>query len=67
MVHQLQNKGIKIRCQTGARILMKYEECRYLVDKAPPGCKPVLLIEQMNFVDVKMEGNDELTTIVIIL
>lgn len=42
---------------------MKYEECRYLVDKAPPGCKPVLSIEQMNFVDVKMEGNDELTTI----
>lgn len=63
IVRQLQDEGIKIRRQTVARILTKYKECGSLADKTPPGRKPVLSIEQMNFVDAKMEENDELTAI----
>lgn len=63
IVCQLQEEGIKIRRQTVARILKKYKDSGSLADKVSNGRKPILSMEQLNFIDAKMEENDELTAI----
>ena len=63
IVRQLQDEGIKIRRQTVARIIKKYNEEGSLADKPASGRKPVLTMEQMTFIDEKMEANDELTAV----
>ena len=63
IVRQLRDEGIKIRRQTVARILKKYNEDGSLADKPASGRKPILTLEQMTFIDEKMEANDELAAI----
>ena len=63
IVRQLQDEGIKIRRQTVARIIKRYKEDGSLADKPPLGRKPILTLEQMTFIDEKMEANDELTAV----
>lgn len=41
-------------------ILKKYKREGIIVDKAGSGRKFILIREQMEFIDVKMEKNDEL-------
>ena len=61
IVRELQDEGINIRRQTVARIIKRYKENGSLADKPAPGCKPILTLEQMTFINEKMEANDELT------
>ena len=61
IVRQLQDEGIKIRRQTVARIIKRYKEDGSLADKPATGRKPILTLEQMTFIDEKIEANDELT------
>lgn len=63
IVRQLQDEGIKIRRQTVARIIKRYNEEGSLADKPASGRKPILTLEQMTFIDEKMEANDELTAV----
>ena len=63
IVRELQEENIRIRRQTVARILKKYKREGTIADKAGPGRKPILTREQMEFIDAKMEENDELTSI----
>ena len=56
IVRQLQDEGIKIRRQTVAKIIKKYNEEGSLADKPASGRKPVLTMEQMTFIDEKMEA-----------
>ena len=44
-------------------ILKEYKSSGSLADKTAPGRKPILLLDQLNFIDAKMEENDELTAI----
>ena len=63
IVRHLHVEGIRIRRQTVARILKRYKEDRSLADKPASGRKPILTLEQMTFIDEKMEANDELTAV----
>ena len=46
IVRQLQDEGIKIRRQTVARILKRYNEDGSLADKPASGCKPILMLNR---------------------
>jgi len=63
IVRQLQDEAIKIRRQTVARNMKRYNKDGSLADKPPLGCKPILTLEQMTFINEKMEANNELTTV----
>lgn len=63
IVRQLKEEGIKIRRQTVARIIKQFKECGSLTDKPAPGRTPVLTREHMDFIDAKLEENDELTAV----
>lgn len=63
IVRHLQEEGIKITRQAVARILKQYKETGSLADKTAPGREPTLSREVMNFMDAKMEENDELTSV----
>ena len=63
IVRHLHDEGIRIRRQTVARILKRYKEDGSLADKPASGRKPILTLEQMTFIDEKVEANDELTAI----
>ena len=63
IVRQLHEEGTNIRRHTVARILKQYKVNGSLADKRAPGRKPVLSMERLNFIDAKMEENDELTAI----
>ena len=61
IVRHLGEEGIKIRRHTAARILKRFRESGSLIDKSPTGRKPYLSKEHLDFIDAKMEENDELT------
>ena len=63
IVRQLQAEGIKIRRQTVARIIKRYSMDGSLADKPTSSRKPILTLEQMTFIDEKMEANNELTAV----
>ena len=63
IVRQLQDEGIKRRHQTVASILKRYNEDGSLTDEPALGSKPILALEQMTFIDEKMEANDKLTAV----
>lgn len=63
IVRQLQDEGIKIRRQTIARIVKRYNEDGSLADKQASGHKPILTLEQMTFIDEKMGANNKLTAV----
>ena len=63
IVRQLKDEGIKIRRQTVAKIIKRYNEDGSLADKPRSGRKPILTLQQMTFIDEKMEANDELTAV----
>lgn len=63
IVRYLQEDGIKIKRHTVGRILKEYKSSGFLVDKTAPGRQPILSLDQLNFIDAKMEENDELTSI----
>ena len=63
IVRQLHEENIKIRRQTVARILKKFKREGTLTDETVPGRKTILTREQLEFIDAKMEENDELTSI----
>jgi len=46
-----------------ARIVKRYNEDRSLADKPALGHKPIWTLEQMTFINEKMEANDELTAV----
>ena len=62
IVRHLQ-EGIKIKRHTVSRILKEYKSSGSLADKTAPGRKPILSLDQLNFIDAKLEENDELTAI----
>ena len=62
-MRHLQEEGIKTKLHTVGRILKQYKSSGSLADKTAPGWKPILSLDQLNFIDVKMEENDELTAI----
>ena len=61
IVRQLQEEGFKIRRQTVARIIKQFKDCGSLTDKPPPGRESVITREHLDFIDAKLEENDELT------
>ena len=63
IVRQLKEEDTRITRQTVAKVLKKYRESRTVADKTAPGRQPILTREQMDFIDSKMEENDELTSI----
>ena len=63
IVRQLKEEDTKITRQTVAKVLKKYRGSETLADKTAPGRQPILTREHMDFIDSKMEENDELTSI----
>lgn len=63
IVRQLKEEDTRITRQTVAKVLKKYRESRTVADKTAPGRQPILTREQMDFIDSKMEENNELTSI----
>ena len=63
IVRQLKEEDTRITHQTVAKVLKKYRESGTLADKTTPGRQPILTRQQMDFIDSKMEENDELTSI----
>ena len=63
IVRQLQQEDIKIRRQTVAKILKQFRECGTLADKPAPGRKPIVSMQHLDFIDAKLEVNDELTAV----
>ena len=63
IVRQLKEEDMRITRQTVAKVLKKYRESGTLADKTAPGRQPNLTRDQMDFIDSKMEENDELTSI----
>ena len=57
------NFSIKIRCQAVAKILKQFRECGTLADKPAPGRKSIVSIQHLDFIDAKLEENDELTAV----
>lgn len=60
IVRQLQKEGFKIRQHTVARIIKQFKECRSLTDKPAPGHESIVTREHLDFIDAKLEENDEL-------
>ena len=63
IVRQFKEEDTRITRQTVAKVLKKYRESGTLADKTAPGRQPNLTRDQMDFIDSKMEENDELTSI----
>ena len=63
IVRQLQQEDIKIRRQTVAKILKQFRECGTLADKPAPGRKLIVSMQHLDFIDAKLEVNDELTAV----
>ena len=63
IVRQLQQEDIKIRRQTVAKILKQFRECGTLADQPAPGRKPIVSMQHLDFIDAKLEENDELTVV----
>lgn len=61
IVRQLQEEGFKIRRQTVARIIKQFKDCGSLTNKPAPGRESVITREHLDFIDAKLEENDELT------
>lgn len=61
IVRQLKREGFQIRRHTVARIIKQYKECGGLTDKPAPGRESVVTREHLDFIDAKLEENDELT------
>ena len=58
-INAIVHEGIKIGRQTVARIVKRYNEDGSLADKPALGGKPILTLENMTFIEEKMEANDE--------
>lgn len=59
----LGEEGIKIRRYIVVRILKRFRESGFFIDKLLTGCKLFLFKEYLDFIDVKMEENDEFIVI----
>ena len=57
-----EHEGITIYRCTISKLVKKFQRFGTLADKPKPGPKSKALDEHLNFIDAKMEENDELTS-----
>ena len=57
-----ETEGITIYRCTISKLVKKFKQYGTMADKPIPGRKSKVLIEHFNFIDQKMEENDELTS-----